>query len=152
MWVSSLTWRWREFGLVLKFKRGYTIYFRRRPKKVLALNKNNTRQLWSVCVCLSGSKHFQICKTARTFFKHFWRTSVFLWGHWYFWWYLPWVSNQGGFSHLCASLPACNGFLRFTSGCNTCWPFCGQHGSQAISTHVLCTNICGLEFRFIYFI
>ena len=33
-----------------------------------------------------------------------------------FWWHLPWVSKLGWIPCLCASLPVCNGFLRFTSG------------------------------------
>ena len=33
-----------------------------------------------------------------------------------FWWRLLWVSKPGWTPHLCASSPAHNGFLRFTSG------------------------------------
>ena len=52
-------------------------------------------------------------------FKNFWRAWVFLWGHWClldFWWHLPWVLKPGWIPRLRASLPVCNGFLRFTSG------------------------------------
>ena len=33
-----------------------------------------------------------------------------------FWWHLPWVSKPGWIPCFCASSPAHNGFLRFTSG------------------------------------
>ena len=33
-----------------------------------------------------------------------------------FWCHLPWVQSQSRVPCLCASLPVCNGFLRFTSG------------------------------------
>ena len=33
-----------------------------------------------------------------------------------YWCCLPWVSKAEWIPHLCASLPKCNGFLRFTSG------------------------------------
>ena len=33
-----------------------------------------------------------------------------------FWWYLPWVSKPGWIPRLPALSPACNEFLRFTSG------------------------------------
>ena len=34
----------------------------------------------------------------------------------YFWWRLPWDSKSGWIPYLHASLPACKGFFRFTSG------------------------------------
>ena len=33
-----------------------------------------------------------------------------------FWWHLPWVSKPGWIPCLCAFLPVCTGFYRFTSG------------------------------------
>ena len=43
----------------------------------------------------------------------------FLWGHWYFWWWVPaWVSKPGWIPHLHTSLHVCSGFLRFASCMN----------------------------------
>ena len=54
------------------------------------------------------------------FFLNFRGHKSFLWGHWYpvldFWWCLPWVSKPGWIPRLHALSPACNEFLRFTSG------------------------------------
>ena len=53
-----------------------------------------------------------------------------------FWWHLLWTSKPGWISHLHASLPGCNGFLRFI-WVDTYWLLDGQHGNWAfLSTYL----------------
>ena len=67
-------------------------------------------------------KYFKTGSLVSSFFcKIFWKTQVLFCGATdipvlNFWWCLPWVSKSGWIPHLYAFLPACNGFLRFTSG------------------------------------
>ena len=53
-------------------------------------------------------------------FLNFWRRKSFLGLLIPLFWIscsiCPWFQSQGGFPHLCALSPVCNGFLRFTSG------------------------------------
>ena len=71
------------------------------------------------------------------FFYHFWRTCPF---HGatdapvlYFWWHLSGFQSQGRslymLSHLCDP--------QIHLWCNTCWLYTGQHGSWAVSYHIL---------------
>ena len=67
-------------------------------------------------------------KISTSIFFNFWRTSVLFVGPLMplFWTssdVCPGFQSQGGFPHLQASLPACNGFLRFTSGVGG-WSLC----------------------------
>ena len=63
----------------------------------------------------------EVCNGQSLFVLIFWRTQVLFCGATDipvldFWWCLSWVLKPGWIPHLPASLPACNGFLRFTSG------------------------------------
>ena len=58
-----------------------------------------------------------VSRRTQSFFKNFWRTSVFLWGPSFGLLVMSALLSKPGWSScLCASLSACNGFLRFTSG------------------------------------
>ena len=107
MWVSSWTWRGREFGLVSKFKRGYTLNTRRivssanitkTEKRSHIEQRQHKRSL--ICLYVSGCKHLQIYKTAITFFQTFLEDiSPFYWAPntpvLDFWWLLPRFQSQG---------------------------------------------------------
>ena len=91
---------------------------------VVLLNNGSSLPFWQTDILVSViHKHgVTVCIIIFIFlfFKFFWTTWVFLWGHWYscfgLLWHLPWVSKPGWIPRLRASSPVHSGCLRFTSG------------------------------------
>ena len=62
-----------------------------------------------------------------------------------FWWHLPWVSKPGCIPHLHAFSPACNGFLRFTSGATPADPLTASMAASPVPyMHLVEVKICKL--------
>ena len=98
-------------------------------------------QTIAVLYLIPPNSNFRV--TMNLFNKFFGGHKLFSWGHWGpvldFWWCLPWVLKPGWINCLWASSPACNRFLRFTSGATPAdYNFCfGHRMTPLLSTGIV---------------